>query len=78
MVVNRVFLLSVILIIACVKGFGQCNALTANRSIDFKTNQECAPVTVSQFELTYNFGLAQDPNSIEIVYQWNDPTNRID
>lgn len=58
--------------------WAQCNTLSTNRSIDFKTDQDCAPVTVTQFELTYNFIVPQDPASIEIVYQWNDPSNKIE
>ena len=76
--VKRLLLLSAIFFLTWVKVWGQCNTLSTNRSLDFKTDQDCAPVTVTQFELTYNFTAAQDPFSIEIVYQWNDPANTID
>jgi gliding motility-associated-like protein len=77
--VKKTSLLGVFLfLIATVGVLAQCNTLSTNRSIDFKTDQACAPVNVTQFELTYNFATPQDPASIEIVYEWNDPGNTID
>jgi gliding motility-associated-like protein len=55
----------------------QCNALRPQIDISFNTDQDCAPVTVTQFNITYYFNVAQDPNDIEIIYEWNDPTNAI-
>jgi gliding motility-associated-like protein len=53
----------------------QCNALRPQVTIDFNTDQDCAPVTVTQFEIIYYFNVAQNPNSIQIRYVWNDPAN---
>jgi gliding motility-associated-like protein len=78
MVVKTSLLCVFLFLLGSVTVLAQCNALNTNRSIIFKTDQNCAPVTVTQFELTYNFTTAQDPASIEIVYEWNDPTNRVD
>lgn len=57
--------------------FGQCNTLRSQVNISFNTDQDCAPVTVTEFQITYFFNVAQDPNSIEILYEWNDPNNTI-
>lgn len=77
MVVKKALALLAVVFLGWVQVFGQCNTLTTNRSIDFNTDQSCAPVTVTQFELTYNFSVPQDPDQIEIVYQWNDPANTV-
>ncbi|HEU5148497.1 MAG TPA: hypothetical protein VFT90_17340, partial [Chryseosolibacter sp.] len=55
----------------------QCDRLRSTFSIDFSTDQDCAPVEVTQFEITYSFSIPQDPSTIQIVYEWNDPTNAI-
>lgn len=78
MAVKRSLLLLSFILFTSVNLWAQCNALTTNRSIDFNTDKDCAPVEVTQFELTYNFTVAQDPASIEIVYEWNDPANTVD
>ena len=78
MVVKKLILSLAVVCFTWVNCLAQCNALSTNRSIIFKTDQDCAPVTVTQFELTYNFTVAQDPNSIEIVYEWNDPAAQVD
>jgi len=78
MVVKKLILSLAIVCFTWVHSLAQCNTLSTNRSIIFKTDQDCAPVTVTQFELTYNFTVAQNPNSIEIVYEWNDPAGRVD
>jgi hypothetical protein len=56
----------------------QCNALRPQVDINFNTDQDCAPVTVTQFTITYYFSSPQDPNDIEIIYEWNDPANTVD
>jgi len=56
----------------------QCNALRPQIDISFNTDQDCAPVIVTQFTITYYFNTPQDPNDIEIVYEWNDPGNNVD
>ncbi len=56
----------------------QCNALRPQIDISFNTDQDCAPVTVTQYAITYYFNVAQNPNDIEIIYEWNDPVNTVD
>ena len=56
----------------------QCNALRPQIDISFNTDQDCAPVTVTQYTITYFFNVAQNPNDIEIIYEWNDPANTVD
>jgi gliding motility-associated-like protein len=53
----------------------QCNMLRPTISVDFDTDQDCAPVSVTQFRVTYSFSTGQVPNSIAILYEWNDPAN---
>lgn len=57
--------------------FSQCNALRPQVSIDFNTDQDCAPVTVTQYQITYFFNASQNPTNIEIRYEWNDPANTV-
>ena len=58
--------------------YGQCSSLRPQIDITFNTDQDCAPVTVTDFTITYFFNSAQDPNDIEIRFEWNDPGNNID
>lgn len=53
--------------------FSQCNELRPQKDISFNTDQDCAPVTVTQFRITYYFNVPQDPATIAIMYDWNDP-----
>ncbi|HEY9047993.1 MAG TPA: PKD domain-containing protein [Ohtaekwangia sp.] len=53
----------------------QCNTLRPQIDISFNTDQDCAPVEVTQFQITYYFNVAQDPATISILYEWNDPLN---
>lgn len=78
MVVKRSLLILFLIALASARLWAQCSTLTTNRSIDFKNDQACAPVEVTKFALTYNFNEPQDPATIEIVYQWNDPANTVD
>src|SRR5688572_7147707 len=55
----------------------QCNELRPQINISFNTDQDCAPVTVTQYTITYFFNVPQDPNEIEIIYEWNDPANTV-
>ncbi len=57
--------------------WSQCNALRPQVTIDFNTDQDCAPVTVTKYEITYYFNTAQNPSSISIRYEWNDPANSV-
>ncbi|HEU5289514.1 MAG TPA: PKD domain-containing protein, partial [Cyclobacteriaceae bacterium] len=55
----------------------QCNELRPQITISFNTDQDCAPVTVTEFTITYFFNVPQDPNNIEIFYEWNDPAGTV-
>lgn len=55
----------------------QCNTLRPQINISFNTDQDCAPVTVTQFTITYFFNASQNPADIEIRYEWNDPANTV-
>lgn len=55
----------------------QCNTLRPQIDISFNTDQDCAPVTVTQFTVTYYFNVAQNPADIQIRYEWNDPANTV-
>jgi len=59
------------------ESFGQCNTLKPQITIDFDTNQACAPVTVTKFDVTFYFTVPQNPAGIQIRYVWNDPANTI-
>lgn len=77
-VLRKGLLFSIIgLIFVCADAIAQCNALRPQIDISFNTDQDCAPVTVTEFTITYYFNTSQDPNDIEIVYEWNDPGNNI-
>ncbi len=58
--------------------FGQCSALRQQRNLSFNTDRDCAPVTVTDFTITYFFNVPQNPNEITIRFAWNDPANNID
>lgn len=57
--------------------WAQCNTLRPQINISFNTDQDCAPVTVTQFTITYFFNASQNPTDIEIRYRWNDPANTV-
>jgi len=59
------------------QAFAQCNALKPQITIDFNTDQPCAPVTVTKFDITFYFTVAQNPADIQIRYIWNDPANTV-
>lgn len=63
-----------ILLLSGAEAWSQCNALRPQIDISFNTDQDCAPVSVTQFSVTYYFNVPQDPASIAILYEWNDPT----
>ena len=58
--------------------YSQCSALRQQRNLSFNTDRDCAPVTVTDFTITYFFNVPQDPNTISIRFQWNDPGNNVD
>lgn len=49
-----------------------CSQLTNNVSIIFDVDGQCAPTTVTGFDVTYKFSTAQNPNNIEIRIDWGD------
>jgi gliding motility-associated-like protein len=55
----------------------QCNSLRPQIGLTFDTDQDCAPVTVTDYTITYFFNTAQNPADIEIRFEWNDPGNTI-
>lgn len=77
MVVKRSIFFLLFLVFAAARVGAQCDQLRPQKDISFNTDQDCAPVTVSQFSITYYFNLPQDPASIQILYEWNDPGGSI-
>lgn len=75
--VKRLFLVLIFSILGGPAAWAQCQALSTNFSLIFKTDRECAPVEVTEFSVTYNFNTPQVPGDIQIVYQWNDPLNSV-
>jgi hypothetical protein len=71
------FLISVVVLGSTSLAWAQCNVLRPQIDISFNTDQDCAPVTVTQFTITYYFIVSQNPADIEIQYEWNDPANTI-
>jgi gliding motility-associated-like protein len=71
------FLISVVVLGSTSLAWAQCNVLRPQIDISFNTDQDCAPVTVTQFTITYYFNVSQNPADIEIQYEWNDPANTI-
>ncbi|QSE96142.1 PKD domain-containing protein [Fulvivirga lutea] len=55
----------------------QCNLLRSQIDVSFNTDQDCAPVTVTDFTVTYYFNAPQNPADIEIRFEWNDPGNQV-
>ena len=53
--------------------YSQCNVLTDNRNITYTVDGQCAPTTVTQFTIEYEFLSAQTPTDISIRFEWNDP-----
>lgn len=77
MVANRWLLYIFLILIATARSWAQCDQLRPQRDVSFNTDQDCAPVTVTQFTITYYFNVPQDPNRIQIRYVWNDPANTV-
>ncbi len=73
------FILTAFFSVHCfIQLFGQCSALRQQRNLSFNTDRDCAPVTVTDFTITYFFNIPQDPNQISIRFEWNDPGNNVD
>ena len=77
MVVKRSVLILLFLALATARVWAQCELLRPQKEIRFNTDQDCAPVTVSEFSITYYFNVPQDPATIQILYEWNDPAGSI-
>lgn len=75
MVLNRTLVIFLVFFLISFTAASQCNTLRPQIDISFNTDQDCAPVAVTQFQVTFFFNAAQDPNSISILYEWNDPAN---
>lgn len=71
------FLIPILMLSATALVNAQCNTLRPQINISFNTDQDCAPVTVTQFTITYFFNASQNPADIEIRYEWNDPANTV-
>lgn len=54
-----------------------CNDLRNDRTIIFNADDDCAPANVTQYDITFNFNNAKDPNTVRIIYTWNDPANTV-
>ncbi len=77
MVVNRWLLFALFSVFSAAELLAQCNQLRPQRDVSFNTDQDCAPVTVTQFSITYYFNVPQNAASIQIMYEWNDPNGTI-
>lgn len=75
--IRLLFLIGVVTLGSTVWAWGQCNTLRPQINISFNTDQDCAPVTVTQFTITYFFNASQNPADIQIRYEWNDPANTV-
>lgn len=72
---KKVLLVLLFLATLSYKVLAQCNTLRPQIDIKFNTDQDCAPVRVTEFQITYFFNASQDPATIAILYEWHDPTN---
>src|SRR5690348_8907736 len=72
---KRTLLFVVCILFLNILAQAQCNTLRPQIDISFNTDQDCAPVSVTQFQITYYFNAPQDPATIAILYEWNDPTS---
>ncbi len=70
--------LIVLALLAVMNAYGQCASLRQQRNITFNTDKDCAPVTVTDFTITYFFNTPQDPALVQIQFEWNDPGNNSD
>src|SRR5690606_6883377 len=59
MVVKRWLLILALTVSATVPSLAQCDQLRPQRDVSFNTDQDCAPVTVTQFAITYYFNQPQ-------------------
>ncbi len=71
----KIIFLSVFLLAGMVEAYGQCNTLRPQIDITFNTDQDCAPSSVTEYTIKYYFNVPQDPATIAILFEWNDPGN---
>jgi gliding motility-associated-like protein len=76
LLVKKILLL-LLIVGSAAAAYGQCNELRPQKDISFNTDQDCAPVTVTQFRITYYFNVPQNPATIAIMYDWNDPASTV-
>ena len=65
--------LIVLSLLVVIEAYSQCASLRQQRNITFNTDKDCAPVTVTDFTITYFFNTPQDPTQVQIQFEWNDP-----
>lgn len=68
---NQRFIIIVLLLISSV-AYSQCDLLSGSREVSYKNSGACAPVDVTEFEITYTFLVPQDPDKIMVRFFWND------
>ncbi|MEQ8928121.1 MAG: PKD domain-containing protein [Fulvivirga sp.] len=73
---QAVFFLLFFCIVSGYDTYAQCNLLRSQIDVSFNTDQDCAPVTVTDFTVTYYFNAPQNPADITIRFEWNDPLNQ--
>ncbi|RED94405.1 gliding motility-associated C-terminal domain-containing protein [Marinoscillum furvescens] len=67
-----------LLLISVLESYAQCSSIRQQRNITFNTDKDCAPVTVTDFTITYFFNTPQNPADVVIRFDWNDPANNFD
>ncbi|MEM6736468.1 MAG: PKD domain-containing protein [Bacteroidota bacterium] len=68
---NQRFIIIVLLLVSSV-AYSQCDLLSGSREVSYKNSGACAPVDVTEFEITYTFLIPQDPDEIMVRFFWND------
>lgn len=67
-----------LLLMSVMESYAQCSSIRQQRNITFNTDKDCAPVTVTDFTITYFFNTPQNPADVVIRFDWNDPGNNFD
>lgn len=68
----------VLMLLGVLECYAQCSSIRQQRNITFNTDKDCAPVTVTDFTITYFFNTPQTPGDVTIQFEWNDPANNVD
>ncbi|MEQ8470985.1 MAG: PKD domain-containing protein [Marinoscillum sp.] len=66
------------MLLGVMETYAQCSSIRQQRNITFNTDKDCAPVTVTDFTITYFFNTPQNPSDVSIQFEWNDPGNNVD